>query len=88
MSILAISEFAESKNRECVIETMRIMGNLSRSTVTRSYIAESEVFQALLGLLEKGKKIYQCHCNCQFVKTLSYPVIEIYRSTLPCHVCH
>lgn len=30
------------------------MGNLSRSKVTRSYIAESEVFDSLLLLLQKG----------------------------------
>ncbi|CAH1117951.1 unnamed protein product [Phaedon cochleariae] len=50
----AITEFTKSKNKECVTETMRILGNLSRSKITRNYIAESEVFEILMNLLEKA----------------------------------
>lgn len=37
-----------------MIETTRILGNLSRSKATRSYISESEIFKTLLKLLNKG----------------------------------
>ncbi|CAG9859619.1 unnamed protein product [Phyllotreta striolata] len=50
----ATIEYAKSTNKECITETMRILGNLSRSKVTRNYIAESEVFDILMDLLEKG----------------------------------
>ncbi|KYB28498.1 armadillo repeat-containing protein 2 isoform X1 [Tribolium castaneum] len=49
-----ITEYAKSRNKECVIESMRIMGNLSRSKITRDYIAESEVFKILLNILDKA----------------------------------
>ncbi|XP_028133893.2 armadillo repeat-containing protein 2 [Diabrotica virgifera virgifera] len=47
-----ITEYAKSENKECVIETMRILGNLSRSKVTRNYICETNVFEILIDLLE------------------------------------
>nr|XP_023023130.1 armadillo repeat-containing protein 2-like [Leptinotarsa decemlineata] len=50
----AITEFANSRNKDCVIETMRILGNLSRSKITRSYIVETELFKTLLNILSKG----------------------------------
>ncbi|RZB39285.1 armadillo repeat-containing protein 2 [Asbolus verrucosus] len=49
-----ITEYSKSRNKECVIESMRIMGNLSRSKITRDYIAASEVFQILINILEKA----------------------------------
>lgn len=49
----AVMEYAKSNNKECVIETMRILGNLSRSKITRSYISESGVFEVLINLLQK-----------------------------------
>lgn len=51
--VQGIVEYAKSMNKECVIETMRILGNLSRSKVARSYISESEVFGVLINLLDK-----------------------------------
>lgn len=33
---------------------MRILGNLSRSRITRNYISESEIFTVLLSTLNKG----------------------------------
>ncbi|XP_074039648.1 armadillo repeat-containing protein 2 isoform X2 [Leptinotarsa decemlineata] len=50
----AITEFANSRNKDCVIETMRILGNLSRSKITRSYIVETELFKTLLNILSKA----------------------------------
>ncbi|VEN36328.1 unnamed protein product, partial [Callosobruchus maculatus] len=50
----AITEFARSKNKESVIETMRILGNLSRSKITRNYVCETEMFEILLNLLDKA----------------------------------
>ncbi|CAH2004339.1 unnamed protein product [Acanthoscelides obtectus] len=50
----AITEFARSKNKESVIETMRILGNLSRSKITRNYVCETEIFEILLNLLDKA----------------------------------
>ncbi|KAG5874097.1 hypothetical protein JTB14_005894 [Gonioctena quinquepunctata] len=50
----AIAEFANSRNKECVVEAMRILGNLSRSKITRTYIVESEVFEILINLLNKA----------------------------------
>ncbi|KAJ8975565.1 hypothetical protein NQ317_000249 [Molorchus minor] len=50
----ATTEFTKSKNKECVIETMRILGNLSRSKITRNYILESEIFETLIKLLNKA----------------------------------
>ncbi|KAJ8918425.1 hypothetical protein NQ315_008122 [Exocentrus adspersus] len=49
-----IEEFTRSKNRESVIETMRILGNLSRSKITRNFISESNIYDTLILLLEKG----------------------------------
>ncbi|XP_060527142.1 armadillo repeat-containing protein 2 [Cylas formicarius] len=48
----AIVEYATGENDECVVETMRILGNLSRSKTTRSYIAETSIFDTLMGLLD------------------------------------
>ncbi|XP_057664414.1 armadillo repeat-containing protein 2 [Diorhabda carinulata] len=52
----AITEYAKSRNKDCVIETMRILGNLSRSKITRKYITESEVFGILIELLDSGAR--------------------------------
>lgn len=54
--ILAVKEFTKIKNKECVTETMRILGNLSRSKVTRNYIAETDIFETLINLLDKGER--------------------------------
>lgn len=51
--IEGITEYSKSKNKECVIEAMRIMGNLSRSKITRDFITESEVFKILINVLSK-----------------------------------
>ncbi|CAH0557514.1 unnamed protein product [Brassicogethes aeneus] len=48
-----ITEYTKSRNKECVVETMRILGNLSRSNISRSYITECEVFSILINLLDK-----------------------------------
>ncbi|KAJ3654800.1 hypothetical protein Zmor_013962 [Zophobas morio] len=48
-----ITEYCKSRNKESVIESMRILGNLSRSKITRDYIAKSEVFPVLVNILEK-----------------------------------
>lgn len=50
----AIAEYITTKNKECAVESMRILGNLSRSKVTRNYIAESQLFNMLLDILERG----------------------------------
>lgn len=52
--IEGITEYSKSKNKECVIESMRIMGNLSRSKITRDFITESEVLQILINVLSKA----------------------------------
>ncbi|XP_049822564.1 armadillo repeat-containing protein 2 isoform X2 [Aethina tumida] len=52
--IEGITEYAKSRNKECVIETMRILGNLSRSKASRTYIADSEIFGVLIILLDKA----------------------------------
>ena len=48
-----ITEYCKSRNKESVIESMRILGNLSRSKITRDNIAKSEVFPVLVNILEK-----------------------------------
>lgn len=53
-SFVAITEYVTTKNKECAVESMRILGNLSRSKVTRNYIAESQLFNTLLNILDRG----------------------------------
>ncbi|CAH1133333.1 unnamed protein product [Ceutorhynchus assimilis] len=48
----SIIEYTKSRNGDCVTETMRILGNLSRSKITRNYITKSEIFETLTGLLD------------------------------------
>ncbi|KAK9869486.1 hypothetical protein WA026_003240 [Henosepilachna vigintioctopunctata] len=52
--IEGIAEYAKSSNKECITESMRILGNLSRSKITRSYIVENVIFQTLIDLLDKN----------------------------------
>ncbi|XP_050309639.1 armadillo repeat-containing protein 2 isoform X2 [Anthonomus grandis grandis] len=47
-----IMEYTRSRNSDCIIETMRILGNLSRSKITRNYISETEIFNTLIHLLD------------------------------------
>lgn len=49
----AITEYTTCENKECVVEAMRILGNLSRSKITRNYIMENSVFESLLNILDK-----------------------------------
>ncbi|XP_066248328.1 armadillo repeat-containing protein 2 isoform X2 [Euwallacea similis] len=51
----AIIEYSKSRNNDCVVETMRILGNLSRSKITRNYIAETEIFDTLVRLLDTAE---------------------------------
>ncbi|XP_066138168.1 armadillo repeat-containing protein 2 isoform X2 [Euwallacea fornicatus] len=51
----AIIEYSKSRNNDCVVETMRILGNLSRSKITRNYIAETEIFNTLVRLLDTAE---------------------------------
>ncbi|ERL91825.1 armadillo repeat-containing protein 2 isoform X1 [Dendroctonus ponderosae] len=46
-----IIEYTKSKSNDCIVETMRILGNLSRSKITRNYIAETDIFGNLVNLL-------------------------------------
>ncbi|KAL3283552.1 hypothetical protein HHI36_006691 [Cryptolaemus montrouzieri] len=55
--IEGIAEYAKSSNKECVIEAMRILGNLSRSKITRSYIVENDIFQTLVDSLDKSDNL-------------------------------
>lgn len=53
-SFAGIIEYTKSKSNDCVVETMRILGNLSRSKITRNYIAETDIFGNLVKLLTTG----------------------------------
>lgn len=55
----AVVEYCQSDNKECVVETMRILGNLSRSTTSRNYIVDSDIFNVLFKVLHKGNIIQQ-----------------------------
>lgn len=59
---LGIIEYTKHTNKECMIETTRILGNLSRSKATRDYISKSEMFKTLLRLLNKGRYYYYTEC--------------------------
>ncbi|XP_065163837.1 armadillo repeat-containing protein 2 isoform X2 [Atheta coriaria] len=52
----AISEYIACDNKENVIEAMRILGNLSRSKITRDYVADSDSFNSLIEILS-GEEI-------------------------------
>ncbi|KAK9693613.1 hypothetical protein QE152_g34085 [Popillia japonica] len=52
--IEGITEYVTSSNKECVEESMRILGNLSRSKISRNYIAQNDIFNTLLETLEKN----------------------------------
>ncbi|KAF2880199.1 hypothetical protein ILUMI_26000 [Ignelater luminosus] len=49
----AIAEYVNSKNTDCVIEAIRILGNLSRSKITRNYVVEHNIFISLINILDK-----------------------------------
>ncbi|KAF7271472.1 hypothetical protein GWI33_015641 [Rhynchophorus ferrugineus] len=51
----AIIEYTKSRNNECVTETMRILGNLSRSKITRNYITETNLLDTLLNILSTAE---------------------------------
>lgn len=53
----AVTEYSQSDNKECVVETMRILGNLSRSNPSRNYIVDSDIFNILFKILHKGNCI-------------------------------
>lgn len=53
IKFVGIIEYTSSSNKECIIEAMRILGNLSRSKITRNYIMENNLFDGLLQLLDK-----------------------------------
>lgn len=55
----AVAEYTQSSNKECVIETMRILGNLSRSNTGRNYIVDSDIFNILFTVLNKGNYNFQ-----------------------------
>nr|XP_022913013.1 armadillo repeat-containing protein 2 isoform X1 [Onthophagus taurus] len=48
----AILEYITTPKKDNVIEAMRILGNLSRCNITRSYIAQKHVLETLLNILE------------------------------------
>lgn len=50
----AVTEYCQSDNKECVVESMRILGNLSRSNTSRDYIVNSDIFNILFKVLHKG----------------------------------
>ncbi|XP_045470779.1 armadillo repeat-containing protein 2 isoform X2 [Harmonia axyridis] len=50
--IEGISEYTKSTNNEYVVEAMRILGNLSRSKITISYVVKNDIFQTLISLLD------------------------------------
>ncbi|GJQ70464.1 hypothetical protein Trydic_g22876 [Trypoxylus dichotomus] len=52
--IEGITEYITSSNKECVEESMRILGNLSRSKISRNFIAQNEIFETLLEILGKS----------------------------------
>lgn len=52
----AISEYMENDNKESIVETMRILGNLSRSSISRDHIMNSNIFDALFKILDKGNR--------------------------------
>ncbi|XP_030747859.1 armadillo repeat-containing protein 2 isoform X2 [Sitophilus oryzae] len=66
-----ILEYTRSKNNECIIETMRILGNLSRSKITRSYIAETDLFDVLLNILNTDEMTLLKTTTGVFVNVLS-----------------
>lgn len=51
----AISEYISSANTDAVIEAIRILGNLSRSKITRTYVTETGIFIKLIDILNKGE---------------------------------
>ncbi|KAK4879012.1 hypothetical protein RN001_007158 [Aquatica leii] len=51
----AISEYVLSPNVECVIEAIRILGNLSRSKITRNYVIQQNLFNSLVKLLDEDE---------------------------------
>ncbi|KAL1496983.1 hypothetical protein ABEB36_008021 [Hypothenemus hampei] len=53
----AIMEYTKSKSNDCIVESMRILGNLSRSKITRNYIAETELFRTLINILDTTEPI-------------------------------
>lgn len=53
----AVTEYCQSDNKESVVETMRILGNLSRSNTSRNYIVDSDIFNILFKVLNKGNRI-------------------------------
>lgn len=52
----AVAEYCQSDNKETVVETMRILGNLSRSNTSRNYIVDSDTFNTLFKVLNTGKR--------------------------------
>lgn len=61
----AVTEYCQSDNKETVVETMRILGNLSRSNASRNYIVDTDIFNVLFKVLNKGKRKTQ-KANCLF----------------------
>uniref|UniRef100_A0A1Y1L9N7 Armadillo repeat-containing domain-containing protein n=2 Tax=Photinus pyralis TaxID=7054 RepID=A0A1Y1L9N7_PHOPY len=49
----AISEYVNCQNVDCVIEAIRILGNLSRSKITRSYVIQKNIFSQLIKILDE-----------------------------------
>lgn len=66
-----IAEYAKSPVKDCVIESMRILGNLSRSKVTRSYISDSEIFQTLIECLKTDDILCLKTCIGVFVNLMA-----------------
>lgn len=50
----AVTEYTQSDNKENVVETMRILGNLSRSNTSRNHIVDSDIFNTLFKVLNRG----------------------------------
>ncbi|KAF5287727.1 hypothetical protein FQA39_LY15747 [Lamprigera yunnana] len=51
----AIGEYVISSNTECVIESIRILGNLSRSKITRNYLIQKNIFNSLIKILDEDE---------------------------------
>lgn len=44
-----------SENTECITEAVRVLGNLTRSKISREFIIENNTVEKLISFLDKGK---------------------------------
>lgn len=54
--ISALCSYIDCDNKDCVIESIRVLGNLSRSKITRDHVIDSGSFRRLIDMLEKGNR--------------------------------